>query len=67
MIDFNVFVKGFEGKLIKTPSLIDKHADRTFHIDRSLDPAMRELAKRIVPVCVNYSLIIRFIEGSYFI
>ncbi len=59
-------MKGIEGKFIKTPSLIDKHAERTFHIDRSLDPAMREVAKRIVPVCSNYSLIIRFVEGFYF-
>lgn len=58
-------MSGIEGKYIKTPSLIDKHAERTFHIDRSLDPAMREVAKRIVPVCANYSLIIRFVEGSY--
>ncbi len=58
---------GIEGKFIKTPSLIDKHAERTFHIDRSLDPAMREVAKRVVPVCSNYSLIIRFVEEkSYF-
>ena len=56
-------MSGIEGKFIKTPSLIDKHAERTFHIDRSLDPAMREVAKRIVPVCANYSLIIRFVEG----
>lgn len=55
-------MSGIEGKYIKTPSLIDKHAERTFHIDRSLDPAIRELAKRIVPICSNYSLIIRFVE-----
>lgn len=57
-----IFVKGFEGKFIKTPSLGDRHAERTFHIERSLDPAMRELAKRILPVCSHYSLIIRFVE-----
>ena len=56
--------KGVEGKFIKTPSLLDRHAERTFHIDRSLDPAMRELAKRILPVCANYSLIVRFVEGD---
>lgn len=55
--------KGIEGKFIKTSSLIDKHSERSFNIDRSLDPAMRELAKRIIPVCTNYSLIMRFVEG----
>jgi gamma-tubulin complex component 2 len=58
---------GIEGKFIKTPSLIDEHAERTFHINRSLDQAMRELAIRIVPVCANYSLIMRFVqEKSHF-
>jgi hypothetical protein len=28
--------KGIEGKFIKTPSLTDKQAQRSFHIDRSL-------------------------------
>ncbi|RMZ99511.1 gamma-tubulin complex component [Brachionus plicatilis] len=55
-------MSGFEGKFIKTPSLGDKHAERIFHIERSLDPAMRELAKRILPVCSHYSLIIRFVQ-----
>lgn len=59
-----IFKQGIEGKYIKTPSLIDKHAERTFHIDRSLDPAMRELARRILPVCINFSTIIRFVEGN---
>lgn len=59
-----ILLKGIEGKFIKTPTPIDKHAERTFHIDRSLDPAMRELAKRIIPVCSNYSLIMRFVEGK---
>ncbi|CAF4649683.1 unnamed protein product, partial [Rotaria magnacalcarata] len=27
---------GVEGKFIKTPSLTDKQAQRSFHIDRSL-------------------------------
>lgn len=53
---------GVEGKFIKTPSLKYKHDERTFHIDRSLDLAMREVARRIIPVCSNYSLIIRFVE-----
>ena len=54
---------GIEGTFIKTPTLLDKHSERTFHVDRSLDPAMRELTKRIIPVCSNYSLIRRFVEG----
>jgi len=31
-----LFEKGVEGKFIKTPSLTDKQAQRSFHIDRSL-------------------------------
>jgi gamma-tubulin complex component 2 len=55
--------KGVEGKLIKTATLIDKHADRTFHVAR-IDSALRDLTKRILPICTNYSLIIRFVEGK---
>ncbi|CAF5206855.1 unnamed protein product, partial [Rotaria magnacalcarata] len=47
---------------IKTPSLTDKQAQRSFHIDRSLDPTLRDLARRMVPLCSNHSLIVRFIE-----
>ncbi len=60
-----ILLKGIEGKYIRTPCLIDRHAERAFHVDRLLDPAMRELAKRILPVCSNYSLIIRFVEGLF--
>ena len=76
--------KGIEGKFIKTPSLTDKQAQRSFHIDRSLGTAMpvisrgecwsrlwcyldatlRDLARRMVPLCSNHSLIVRFIEGT---
>jgi hypothetical protein len=74
-----LFEKGVEGKFIKTPSLTDKQAQRSFHIDRSLgkiiilllllffislDPTLRDLARRMVPLCSNHSLIVRFIEGK---
>jgi gamma-tubulin complex component 2 len=59
-------MSGIDGKLIKAHNLLDKHADRSFQIERSLDPAMRDLAKRIVPICINYSLVIRFVEGLFF-
>ncbi len=74
-----MFEKGVEGKFIKTPSLTDKQAQRSFHIDRSLgkiiilllllffislDPTLRDLARRMVPLCSNHSLIVRFIEGK---
>jgi gamma-tubulin complex component 2 len=58
--------KGVEGKFIRTASLIDKHADRTFNVAR-IDSALRDLTKRIIPVCSNFSLIIRFVEGLAFI
>ncbi|CAF0999098.1 unnamed protein product, partial [Didymodactylos carnosus] len=55
---------GIEGKFIKTPSLslTDKQAERSFHIDRSLDPTLRDLARRMLPLCSSHSLIVRFIE-----
>ena len=65
-INLNI-LKGIEGKYIKTPSLTDKYGERTFHIDRSLDSAMRDLSKRILPLCTYFSIIIRFVEGLFFI
>ena len=32
-------------------------------MDHSLDAAMRDLSKRILPLCTYYSIIIRFVEG----
>ncbi|CAF1011178.1 unnamed protein product [Adineta steineri] len=60
--DLLLCMLGIEGKFIKTPSLTDKQAQRSFHIDRSLDPTLRDLARRMVPLCSNHSLIVRFIE-----
>ncbi|CAF4422889.1 unnamed protein product [Rotaria socialis] len=60
--DLLLCMLGVEGKFIKTPSLTDKQAQRSFHIDRSLDPTLRDLARRMVPLCSNHSLIVRFIE-----
>ena len=28
------------------------------------DPSLRELVKRILPMCSNYSIVVRFIEGT---
>ncbi|CAF3021039.1 unnamed protein product [Rotaria sp. Silwood2] len=60
--DLLLCMLGIEGKFIKTPSLTDKQAQRSFHIDRSLDQTLRDLARRMVPLCSNHSLIVRFIE-----
>ncbi|UJR27736.1 hypothetical protein I4U23_009013 [Adineta vaga] len=60
--DLLLCMLGIEGKFIKTPSLTDKQAQRSFHIDRSLDATLRDLARRMVPLCSNHSLIVRFIE-----
>ncbi|KAI0978858.1 hypothetical protein GJ496_004086 [Pomphorhynchus laevis] len=37
---------------------------RSFHIDRTFNASLRELAERIIPLCESYSILIRFIEGS---
>jgi len=60
--DLLLCMLGVEGKFIKTPTLTDKQGQRSFHIDRSLDPTLRDLARRMVPLCSNHSLIVRFIE-----
>lgn len=50
----------------KNLDLILENFERKFYsID--LDPTLRDLARRMLPLCSNYSLIVRFIEGSIFI
>ena len=39
--------QGVEGKFIKTPSLTDKQAQRSFHIDRSLGRTSENEQERI--------------------
>ncbi|XP_076348938.1 gamma-tubulin complex component 2-like isoform X2 [Tachypleus tridentatus] len=53
---------GIEGDLIISKPLVDPYGPRTFVIDESADPSLRELLKRILPICSHYSVVVRFIE-----
>ncbi|XP_013411271.1 gamma-tubulin complex component 2 [Lingula anatina] len=55
-------MEGIEGKYIHALTLKDRYGPREFTIDQSLDPSLRELVRRILPTCSNYSTVIRFVE-----
>lgn len=55
-------MQGIEGKYILARALIERYAPKEFMIDQSLDSSLQEMVKRILPLCSNYSTVVRFIE-----
>lgn len=55
-------MQGIEGKYILARDLTEKFIQKEFMIDQSLDPSLQELVRRILPMCSNYSTVVRFIE-----
>ncbi|XP_025097324.1 gamma-tubulin complex component 2-like [Pomacea canaliculata] len=55
-------MQGIEGKYILARALTERYAPKEFMIDQSLDPSLHELVRRILPLCSNYSTVVRFIE-----
>ncbi|ELU18812.1 hypothetical protein CAPTEDRAFT_5306 [Capitella teleta] len=55
-------MEGVEGQYIQAVSHSDRYSQKEFKVDESLDPALRELVRRILPISANYSLVVRFIE-----
>ena len=57
-----VSINCFSGKYIKSKELNSEHDKREFSIDQSLDPSLVTFVQRFLPLLVNYSTIVRFIE-----
>ncbi|XP_064605100.1 gamma-tubulin complex component 2-like [Liolophura sinensis] len=57
-------MQGIEGKYILARPLKDKYSPKEFVIDQSLDPSLKEFVNRILPLCSDYSVVVRFIEGK---
>lgn len=55
-------MQGIEGKYILARALTERYAPKEFMIDQSLDPSLHELVRRVLPLCSNYSTVVRFIE-----
>ncbi|XP_060079665.1 gamma-tubulin complex component 2-like isoform X1 [Ylistrum balloti] len=55
-------MQGIEGKYILARALTERYAPKEFMIDQSLDPSLQELVRRQLPLCSNYSTVVRFIE-----
>ncbi|PIK61694.1 putative gamma-tubulin complex component 2 [Apostichopus japonicus] len=55
---------GAEGKYTTLAYNQDKSGERSIVVDPSLDPSLRELANRVIPICTNYSTIVHFTEDK---
>ncbi|CAG5121559.1 unnamed protein product, partial [Candidula unifasciata] len=60
--DLLLCMRGIDGKYIISRGLPERYAAKEFLIDQSLDISVQELVKRILPICSNYSIVVRFIE-----
>uniref|UniRef100_K1PPH0 Gamma-tubulin complex component n=1 Tax=Magallana gigas TaxID=29159 RepID=K1PPH0_MAGGI len=58
-------MQGIEGKYILARALTERYAPKEFMLDQSLDPSLQDLVRRILPLCCNYSTVVRFIEGLH--
>ena len=57
-----LFDSHFSGKYIKSKELASELDKREFIIDNSLDPSLVTFVQRFLPIFVNYSTIMRFME-----
>ncbi|CAH1760481.1 1758_t:CDS:10 [Entrophospora sp. SA101] len=65
MEDLLFVMMGIDGKYIKSNSVTDNFTDKpslTYSVDLSLDPSLRDLAERILPLATYYTSINAFIE-----
>lgn len=53
---------GVDAIYIRSQPLQSAHAERTFTIDESADPSLKEMVKKILPLCSYHSTVVRFIE-----
>ncbi|KAF8568825.1 hypothetical protein P879_06867 [Paragonimus westermani] len=55
-------LQGNQGVYIKPAPLISRMASRTFHLDENMTPTLVDTANKILPICTDYSTIVRFID-----
>lgn len=54
---------GIEGRYISIKRVSGKEGNVVFHIDSSMDLALKELTRRIFPLCEDYMLVSQFVES----
>uniref|UniRef100_T1JH36 Gamma-tubulin complex component 2 n=1 Tax=Strigamia maritima TaxID=126957 RepID=T1JH36_STRMM len=55
-------LSGIEGDYIHAQPMADKMNGYSFSLDESIDSSLKEMVRRVLPICANYSAVIRFIE-----
>ncbi|KAF7257355.1 hypothetical protein EG68_05390 [Paragonimus skrjabini miyazakii] len=55
-------LQGNQGVYIKPAPLISRMASRTFYLDENMTPTLVDTANKILPICTDYSTIVRFID-----
>ena len=59
--DLLYLMQGSSGRYI-TANQLPEDSKRSFNVDKTLDISLQALVLRIIPLCVNYSMVNRFIE-----
>ncbi|XP_033104280.1 gamma-tubulin complex component 2-like [Anneissia japonica] len=62
--DLLLVLKGSEARYILVRPSPGNPTPREFNVDQSLDVSLQELVYRILPMCSNYSIIMRFVEDK---
>ncbi|XP_071958685.1 gamma-tubulin complex component 2-like isoform X2 [Antedon mediterranea] len=62
--DLLMVLKGSEGRYIFVKPSPGSATPREFNVDPTLDVSLQELVYRILPMCSNYSTIMRFVEDK---
>lgn len=60
--DLLFIMTGVDGTYIRSEKLLTGQRERTFTIDESAEPSLRDMAKKIFPLCSHHSLVVRFVE-----
>ncbi|KAK8785899.1 hypothetical protein V5799_007733 [Amblyomma americanum] len=53
---------GVDGAYVRSQPLLNPHGERTFKIDETADPSLRDMVKKVLPLCSHYSTVMRFTE-----
>lgn len=60
--DLLYVMAGVDGTYIRSQPLVSLQSERTFTVDETAEPSLRDMVKKIFPLCSHHSLVVRFVE-----
>ncbi|XP_077530570.1 gamma-tubulin complex component 2-like isoform X2 [Haemaphysalis longicornis] len=60
--DLLFVMTGVDGTYIRSQPLLSLQSERTFTVDESAEPSLRDMVKKIFPLCSHHSLVVQFVE-----